>query len=108
MLSQWGRMGKISVQTASKLFLKTLTEGAVTTEAGSLFQYFTLLTENADPLLRRRLAPWSNLKRCPLRPRREGGRKNKFNQYPKGQLEVVAAAVSLRRGGDACQLPMRR
>ncbi len=36
---------------------KTLTEGVVTTEAGSLFQYFTTLTENADPLLRRLLAP---------------------------------------------------
>ncbi len=37
----------------------SLTEGAVTTEAGSLFQYFTTLTENADPPLRRWLAPWS-------------------------------------------------
>ncbi len=44
-----GRWGKTSVQTFSNLFLKTLTEGAVTTEAGSLFQYFTTLTENADP-----------------------------------------------------------
>ncbi len=34
-------------------FLKTLIEGAVTTEAGSLLQYFTTLTENADPRLRR-------------------------------------------------------
>ncbi len=68
--SQWGRWGKTSVQTSSYRFLKTLTEGAVTTEAGSLFQYFTILTENADPLLRRRLAPWSTLKGCPLRPRR--------------------------------------
>ncbi len=32
--------------------------GAVTTEAGSLFQYFKTLTENADSLLRRWLAPW--------------------------------------------------
>ncbi len=39
----------------------TLTEGALTTEARSLFQYFTTLTENADPLLRRGLAPWSTL-----------------------------------------------
>ncbi len=50
-------------------FLKILTEGAVTTEGGSLFQYFTALTENADPLR------W-----CPLRPRRAGGRKNKFGR----------------------------
>ncbi len=42
-----------SVQTFSNLFLKTLAEGAATAEAGSLFQYFTTLTENADPLLRR-------------------------------------------------------
>ncbi len=52
--SQWR---KTSVQTFSNRFLKTLTKGAVTTEAGSLFQYFTTLTENADPLLRRWLAP---------------------------------------------------
>ncbi len=35
-----------------------LTEGAVTTEAGSLFQYFTTLTENIDLLVRR----WSALR----------------------------------------------
>ncbi len=51
--SQWGRLGKTSVQTSSNRFLKALTEGAVTTEAGSLFQYCTTPTENADPLLRR-------------------------------------------------------
>ncbi len=38
MFSQWG---KTSVQNFSNLFLKILAEGAVTTEAGSLFQYFT-------------------------------------------------------------------
>ncbi len=57
-LSQWG---KTSVQTFSNRFLKTLKEGAVTTEAGSLYQYFSTLTENTDPLLRRLLAPWSAL-----------------------------------------------
>ncbi len=36
--SQWGRWGKTSVQTSSNCFLKTLTEGTVTTEAGSLSQ----------------------------------------------------------------------
>ncbi len=41
-----GRWGKASVEIFSNLFLKTLTERAVTTEAGSLFQYFTTLTEN--------------------------------------------------------------
>ncbi len=53
---------KTSVQPFSSLFLKTLTERAVTTEAGSLFQYFTTLTENADPLLWWWLAPWRILK----------------------------------------------
>ncbi len=37
------RRGKTSVQTFSNRFLKTLTEGAVTTKAGSIFQYFTTL-----------------------------------------------------------------
>ncbi len=46
--SQWGRWGKIFVQPFSNLFLKTLTEGALTTEAGSLFQYFTTLTGNDE------------------------------------------------------------
>ncbi len=59
--SQWGRRGKTSVQTFSSRLFKKLTEGDVTTEAGSLFQYFTTLTENADPFRRRWLAPWSTL-----------------------------------------------
>ncbi len=42
----------ISVQTFSNRFLKTLTEGADMMKARSLFQYFTTLTENADPLFR--------------------------------------------------------
>ncbi len=41
-----GDFGKISVGTFSNPFLKILTEGVVSTEAGSLFQYFTNLTEN--------------------------------------------------------------
>ncbi len=53
------------------------------TEAGSLFQYFTTLIENADHLLRRLPAPWSTLKGSPLRPRRAGGRKNKFGSISK-------------------------
>ncbi len=53
----WGRWGKTSVQNFFNLFLKTLTEGAVTTEAGNLFHYFTSFTESADPLLWRWLAP---------------------------------------------------
>ncbi len=56
-----GETGKDFCPNFLQSFLETLSEGAVTTEAGSLFQYFTTLTENADPLLRRRLAPWSTL-----------------------------------------------
>ncbi len=40
-----------TVQTLSILFLKILTEGAGMTEAESTFQYFSTLTEKADPLL---------------------------------------------------------
>ncbi len=56
-----GRWGKTSVQTFSIFFLKELTEGTVTTGAGSLFQYFTTFTQKADPFLRRWLLPWSTL-----------------------------------------------
>ncbi len=45
------RFRKTSVET----FFNHFTEEAVTTEAESLFQYFTTVTEKADPLLRRRL-----------------------------------------------------
>ncbi len=68
--SRWGigmmrfqSMGKIGKKNLSKLkptsSLKIFTEGAVTMEAGSLFLYFTTLTEKADPLLRWWLVPWS-------------------------------------------------
>ncbi len=56
-----GRWGRISVQNFFNLYLEILTEGAATTEIGSLFQYFTTLAENADPLFLRWLAPWSTL-----------------------------------------------
>ncbi len=111
-----GEMGKDkNVQTSSNRFLKTLTEGAVTTEAGSLFQYFTTLTENADPLLRRRLAPWSTLKGCPLRPRRAGGRKNKFGSISERPLNILKALITsaeviaaLRNEGQAAAVFLRR
>ncbi len=95
--SQWGRWGKTSVQTSYNRFLKTLTEVAVATERGSLFQYLTTLTENADPLLRRWLAPWSTLKGCPLRPRRVGGRKNKLGSIPKRPLNILNIIIMLNR-----------
>ncbi len=91
--SQWGRWEKTSVQTSSRRFLKTLTEGAVTTEAGSLFQHFTTLIENADPLLRWWLAPWITLMGCLLRPCRAGGRKNKFGSIPKRPLNILKAVM---------------
>ncbi len=46
--SYTGRWGKTFLQTWSTFFLKILTERCVTMGAGSLFQYFTALTENAD------------------------------------------------------------
>ncbi len=58
--SKWGRWGKASVQTFSNLFLKAFLK-AVTTAAGSLFHYFTNLTESADPFVWRWLVPWSTL-----------------------------------------------
>ncbi len=64
-----GERGKISVKTFSNLFLKALTERAVTTEAGKLFQYFTTLTENAERPLQQWFAHWSTLQGCPLRSR---------------------------------------
>ncbi len=52
-VEQWGDMclvieGKTSVFTFSNLLLKSLTEGAVRTESGSLFQYCTTLTETCS------------------------------------------------------------
>ncbi len=56
--------GGLSVQSMGEIgedfcpnVLQPFLEGAVATEAESLLQYFTTLTENADPLLRRWLAP---------------------------------------------------
>ncbi len=66
----WERWRKTSVQTFSHLFLETLTEGAVTTEAESLLQYFITLTENAGPLLW--LAPWRTLYGCPSKAASSG------------------------------------
>ncbi len=94
---EWGGEKKTPVQTFSNRFLKTLTEGTVTSEAGSLFQYFTTLTENADPLLRRWLAPWSTFKECPLMPRRAGGRKNKFGSISKRSLNILKAVIRSAR-----------
>ncbi len=68
-----GEMGKGFCLNFLKPFLEKQTEGAVMTEAGSLFQYLTNLTESANPLFLQWLPPWSTLYVCPLRPRRAGG-----------------------------------
>ncbi len=52
-----GEMGKTSVQTYSSRFLKTLTEGAVTTEAGCLFQNFQLIPIFHNPHRKCRPSP---------------------------------------------------
>ncbi len=97
-----GDFGKISVGTFSNPFLKILTEGLVSTEVRSLFQYFTNLTENDYPLLRRWLAPWSTLKGCPLRPRRAGWRKlvciniQKAREYLEGGNQVSSKSSPLQ------------
>ncbi len=51
--------------------------------AGSLFQYFTALTEKTDPLLRWWLAPSSTLKGRLLGPRRMRGRKTHSDKHKK-------------------------
>ncbi len=60
-ISVSGENGETSVHTFSNLFLKMLIEGAVTTEAGNLFQLFTALNEKFDSLLWRWLFLWSAL-----------------------------------------------
>ncbi len=82
-----GELWKDFCPTFSNGYLKTLPEGDVTPEAGSLFQYFTTLTKNADPLDRRWLALWSTLKRCPHRTRRVEGKQ--FRIYTQKALEYV-------------------
>ncbi len=90
-LQSMGEIGK----DLSPNFLQPCLEGAVTTETGSLFQYFTTLTEKADPLLPRWLVPWSIWEGGPLRPRRVGGRKKlvhihvqKTREYLEGGNQV--------------------
>ncbi len=96
-------MGKDFCPNFSNRFLKTLTEGAVTMEAGSLFQYFTTLTEKADPLLQRWLAPWGTLEGCPLWPRRAGGRKSKFGLISKRPLNILKAVMRSSLSRPRCK-----
>ncbi len=46
-LGNWGDKISVNGEDGKKM----LTKRAVTTEAGSLFQHFTTLTENPDPLV---------------------------------------------------------
>ncbi len=51
---KWGDEFSVNGGDGERLLSrKLLTEGSATTETGSIFQYFTTLTENADPLIRR-------------------------------------------------------
>ncbi len=67
MLSQEEKLRKTSFLILPNLFLVVFIEGDVTTEAGSLFQYFTTLTEKTDPFFRRWLLPRSTLYGCTSR-----------------------------------------
>ncbi len=72
-----GEIGKGLCPNLLRPFLENIDRRSLT--AGSLFQFFTTLIENADPLLRRWLAPWSPLLG---RVEREEG-KTSSDQYPK-------------------------
>ncbi len=65
--------GGVSVQSMGEMgkdfcpnFLQPLLENIDRGGCNDGSQYFTTLTENADPLHRRWLAPWSTLKGCPV------------------------------------------
>ncbi len=66
------KTAKTTVYTFSNLVLKILTEGAVRTATGSLFQYFTTLTEKATPLLRRWLLHWGTFYGVPSKTQTSG------------------------------------
>ncbi len=91
--SQWGRWGKTSVQTFSNPFLKILIEGAVTTETGSFFRYFTTLTSRSGSYL---WVPcrWEGEKWSDPHP---NDTRIPWMRYP-GQLKVVAGET----GKDLC------
>ncbi len=77
-------IGEVGEGLLCNIFLKTLTEGAVTTEAGSLFQYFTTLADM--PTISFGVGSHLGVPcRGALlgRIEREGG-KTSSDQYPKG------------------------
>ncbi len=82
------KMGKNSAHTFSNLSLKILTEGAVATEAGCLFQYFATLTEKLGPLLWWWLVHWSTL----VAPK-AAKRKNKFGSTAKRSVNIWNAGM---------------
>ncbi len=101
-------MGKEDTQVLqgrSNCFLEIGTEGAKTKCAGSLFQDFTIRTEEAPFLRRRRLGPSINRDVGPRRPARGGGRKNSDGLRATSSLKILKARMRSARG--AC-VPERR
>ncbi len=85
--------------------MKTLTEGAVTTEAGSLSQYFTTLTKKADPLLWQWVVPC----RGAVYGRVEWeGEKNKFGSISKRPVNNLNAVIRSARIRGHCLMHLFR
>ncbi len=92
-----GEDGKILPSFLQLFFLKTLTAGAVTAEAGSLYQYFKTLSENADTLLasiRSSKAAFSlHLPRVKDVTGREKINRKKFGSLSKKHMRAVTRSV---------------
>ncbi len=100
------RWERASIQTCPNLFLKILTKGGVSMEAGSLFQYLTTLTK-AHPFLVRQLLSWRTLCVCTLREGRVGGNARNFgstSSRPVNTLNVVTRWDQTRRSCRECRL----
>ncbi len=82
-----GEMGKDICPNFLQPFLENIDRRSCNDGSRELIPIFH------NPHLRRRLAPWSNLKGCPLRPRRAGGRKNKFGSISKRPLNILKAVI---------------
>ncbi len=74
----YGTSANSSSHAKSSWRLKEVTEGLVTVEVGSLFQYFTTSVEKDDFLRRRRLWPCRTLKGWPPKPGRTRGIKKRL------------------------------
>ncbi len=92
-----GTSASSSSRAESSWCLNEMTEGAITIEVGSLFQYFTTRFEKDDFLRRRRLGPCRALKGCPLKPGRTAGIKKGLgprSNPPENILYAEATPVS--------------